>query len=83
VVQFWPFKLVQFWTVDDTDWKKSEGDSILVLSFWPRRGGTRLEMIHTNVPDAHAKSITSGWRTYYWKPWKAYLTRRKDTTRKQ
>lgn len=58
------------------NWRKSDADSILVLSFLPRRGGARLEMIHTNVPDANAKSITGGWRAYYWKPWKTYLSKR-------
>ncbi len=58
------------------NWKKSDADSILVLSLSPARGGSRLEMVHTNVPDASAKSITGGWRTHYWKPWKAYLAKK-------
>ena len=30
-------------------------------------------MIHAGVPEEHAKDLASGWRTYYWKPLKAYL----------
>ncbi len=63
--------IVQTWR--GADRKKSEPDSVLILSFGRARGGARLEMIHANVPNVHATSIAGGWRSYYWKPWKAYL----------
>ncbi len=63
--------IVQTWR--GADWRKSELDSVLLLSFQRIRGGCRMHMVHANVPDAHPKSITSGWRAYYWAPWKAYL----------
>jgi uncharacterized protein YndB with AHSA1/START domain len=55
------------------DWKASETDSLLLLTLERTRGGCRMKMVHANVPDAHARSITAGWRQYYWKPWKAHL----------
>ena len=66
--------IVQTWR--GSNWKRSELDSVLILAFASRRGGCRLTMVHANVPDAHAASITRGWHTYYWRPWKRYLARR-------
>lgn len=63
--------IVQTWR--GANWKKSEFDSVLMLAFQRVRGGCRMQMVHANVPDPHARSITSGWRAYYWKPWKACL----------
>ena len=65
--------IVQTWR--GSNWKKSAADSVLILSFQRVRGGSRLVMVHANVPDAHARSITGGWRSHYWRPWKAYLKR--------
>lgn len=56
-----------------SNWKKPDLDSILVLVFSKIRGGGRISMVHVNVPDAHAASISRGWGQYYWKPWRAYL----------
>ena len=69
--------IVQTWR--GSNWKTSDLDSVLLLTFQPARGGCRLAMVHANVPDAHAKSIgsrTGGWHGHYWRPWKAYLKRR-------
>ena len=66
--------IVQTWR--GSDWKRSEPDSVLVLTLTSRRGSGRLTMVHANVPDGHAASITRGWQTYYWRPWKRYFARR-------
>ncbi len=70
--------IVQTWR--GSNWKKADLDSVLLLRFDRVRGGTRLTMVHANVPDANAKSIgsrTSGWHKHYWQPWKAYLSKRR------
>ena len=67
--------IVQTWR--GSNWKRSDPDSVLVLTFHRYRRGCRLTMVHANVPDAHAKSITGGWRTYYWNPWTTYLKKRR------
>ena len=68
--------IVQTWR--GSDWRPSDLDSVLVLAFSRARGGCRLLMIHAHVSDAHAKSITKGWPTYYWRPWKKYLAKRRS-----
>jgi activator of HSP90 ATPase len=65
--------IVQTWR--GSDWKKSEGDSILILTFSKVRGGGRIKLVHANVPDRHYAGINRGWNKYYWKPWRAYLRR--------
>lgn len=63
--------IVQAWRA--THWKKTEPDSILVLKFSKVKGGGRVELVHTNVPDHDYLGVKKGWPHYYWKPWRAYL----------
>ncbi|MBI4562911.1 MAG: SRPBCC domain-containing protein [Candidatus Rokubacteria bacterium] len=73
--------IVQSWR--GADWKKTELDSILILTFSGARGGARLTMVHANVPERWYAGISRGWNTYYWKRWRAYFRRaaRPDRTR--
>ncbi len=63
--------IVQTWRADD--WKVSDADSILNLSFKKDRGGAVVELIHVYIPDNQYAGIKTGWTTYYWNPWKEYL----------
>jgi uncharacterized protein YndB with AHSA1/START domain len=47
--------------------------SIATFSLTRKRGGTKLAFSHVGVPASSHKGITNGWRTFYWKPLKAYL----------
>lgn len=67
--------IVQSWR--GSDWRKSELDSILTLTFEKAPGGARLGLIHANIPDRRSASIQRGWHNYYWKPWRAYLRKAK------
>ena len=62
--------IVQTWR--GADWKKSEGDSVLILAFSKARGGGRIHLVHV-LPDRHYAGCNRGWEKYYWKPWRAYL----------
>ena len=66
--------IVQSWR--GSDWKKTDLDSILILTFSRVRRGGRISLVHANVPDRHYAGINKGWAKYYWKPWKAYLKRK-------
>ncbi len=70
--------IVQAWRAKS--WKTSDLDSILILAFTRVRGGARLDLVHVNVPQHDLRGVREGWRTYYWKPWKASL---KKTDRKK
>ncbi len=65
--------IVQVWR--GSNWTKSEGDSVLILTFSKARGGGRIHLVHV-LPDRHYAGCNRGWENYYWKPWRAYLRRR-------
>lgn len=74
--------IVQTWR--GANWKRTDLDSVLILTFHRVRGGSRLAMVHANVPDANAKSIgriTGGWHGHYWRPWKAYFGKKRSRRR--
>jgi len=68
--------IVQTWR--SGNWPKNAIDSILTLTFWPEGSGTRIELIHANVPLSDFAGISQGWEKYYWTPWRAYLEARKS-----
>lgn len=74
--------IVQSWRA--SEFRASDPDSILVLRFEKAGKGAKVTMVHTNVPDARARELTTGWHDFYWKPWKAYFAAaRKSAKRKK
>ena len=67
--------IVQSWR--SSDWKKSDVDSTLILSFEQIGNDGILTMIHANVPDNQVASLKKGWNDFYWTPWKKYLSTKK------
>jgi len=67
--------IVQRWR--SNKFRRSDVDSILMISLEPFRGGTRIHLVHVNVPSHDFKGVTRGWNKYYWRPWAAYLAGRK------
>lgn len=67
--------IVQTWR--STGFGRKDPDSILVLTFSPRGRSGRIRLVHVNVADRDARGVTEGWKTYYWRPWRAYLARRR------
>ncbi|MGH8630586.1 MAG: SRPBCC domain-containing protein, partial [Burkholderiales bacterium] len=75
ILQLVPRRLiVQTWRAKE--WKKTDVDSTLVLSFHPDRKGGRIELVHVNVPKKHLAGVRQGWRDYYWTPWRALVSKR-------
>ena len=63
--------IVQTWRY--SAWEKSVPDTVLSFFFEENGEGTKLTMIHANVPDDTADEIRGGWNQFYWKPWRRYL----------
>jgi len=61
-------KLVQKWYGGTWD-----APSVLTIALHEERGGTRIELTHTNIPDDEAAGIDDGWTSYYFGPMKEYL----------
>jgi len=67
--------IVQTWR--STGFGAKDIDSTLILTFWPRGRSGRIRLAHVNVADRDVRGVTKGWKTYYWNPWRAYLTRKR------
>lgn len=63
--------IVQAWR--GSHWKKTDADSILILKFSKTKSGSRVDLVHVNVPDHDHAGVTKGWSKFYWKPWRAHL----------
>jgi len=69
--------IVQTWR--STRFGRKDLDSTLILTFWPRgRKSGRIQLVHVNVADRDVRGVTEGWKKYYWKPWRAYLKKRRS-----
>lgn len=63
-------KIVQSWRIGD--WPNGHYSIVTYkLSKSPR--GTKLEFIQTGVPESEYKSISSGWKEFYWEKMKEFL----------
>jgi activator of HSP90 ATPase len=67
-------RIVQTWRT--TDFPEGSPDSRLEIRFEEEKGGTRLLLEHTGLPDGMEKEIEKGWKEYYFKPMKKYFARR-------
>jgi activator of HSP90 ATPase len=71
--------IVQTWR--STGFGKRDPDSTLILTFWPRGRSGRIQLVHANVADRDVRGVTEGWKKYYWRPWRAYLSRKRRGAR--
>ena len=67
--------IVQTWR--STGFGAKDIDSTLILTFWPRRKSGRIQLVHVNVADRDVRGVTEGWKRYYWRPWRAPLTKKR------
>jgi uncharacterized protein YndB with AHSA1/START domain len=65
-------RVVQEWTT--TDWVEGYGASKLELTFTEVPEGTKLCMVHSNVPKEKMAEIAEGWIDFYWNPLKDYFS---------
>ena len=64
-------EIVWRWTT--TEWPKGYPASTVDIKLSAARGGTKLVMVHTDVPASQAESYRQGWIDYYWDPLKKYF----------
>jgi activator of HSP90 ATPase len=67
-------KIVQEWQT--ADWPAGALPSIVEFTFEARKGGTKLTMVHSDVPAEQAESYRQGWIDYYWDPMREYFQNR-------
>ncbi|HLU07205.1 MAG TPA: SRPBCC domain-containing protein [Woeseiaceae bacterium] len=66
--------VVQSWRT--VNFKKSDPDSILIISFTPEDDDGRIDLVHLQVPDSDFQGVCGGWDSRYFAPWLAYLQSR-------
>ena len=64
-------RIVQSWRT--TDFSNENEDSLLELSFEKVEKGTKLTLVHSNLPANTGKTYRKGWREHYFKPMKEYF----------
>lgn len=60
-------KIVQEWRA--SDWEEGE-NSLITFDLKKTKTGTRITFTHKNVPLSQLKSISNGWKEFYWEPLK-------------
>ncbi len=66
-------RIVQRWR--STEFPKGSGDSCLEVLFEAIDGGTRVVIVHTDIPKGQAKQYSKGWKEFYFKPMRAYFSK--------
>ncbi|MCD6180170.1 MAG: SRPBCC domain-containing protein [Bacteroidales bacterium] len=54
--------IIQQWYFGDED---EENPSIVNIKLWEVKGGTSVELLHTNIPDEAFENILEGWDNAY------------------
>jgi uncharacterized protein YndB with AHSA1/START domain len=68
-----PARILQSWRT--TEFADNEPDSLLEVLLAPTKGGTRVTLIHTNIPAGHGPEYKKGWIDFYFKPMKEHFSR--------
>jgi uncharacterized protein YndB with AHSA1/START domain len=67
-------RIVQSWRT--TEFPDDCDDSQIEIALDPVKGGTRLTLTHTQIPEGQADSYESGWGESYFQPMKEWFSHR-------
>jgi activator of HSP90 ATPase len=71
-LQLKPYRyIVQAWRT--TDFPEEAPDSQLDIALEETSGGTKLTLMHSNIPEGQADDYQQGWDESYFQPMKAYF----------
>jgi activator of HSP90 ATPase len=74
-------RIVQEWTT--SEWPEGAPPSILTISLKAVKGGTKLTMVHSLVPEEQSDDYAAGWKEHYWSKLESYFVARKRSNRKR
>jgi len=66
-------RIVQAWRT--TEFPKEAPDSHVEILLEEARGGTKVSLTHTDLPEDQVESYRQGWEDYYFKPMKEYFVK--------
>jgi activator of HSP90 ATPase len=64
-------RIVQSWRT--TEFDAGDPDSKLEVRLEESRGGTKVTLVHTDIPSGHGGEYRKGWLDFYFKPMKEYF----------
>jgi len=64
-------KIVQLWRT--TEFPQDAPDSILEIKLVVIPKGTKLTLLHKNIPDGQSVNYKQGWKDFYFKPMEMYF----------
>jgi activator of HSP90 ATPase len=64
-------RIVQSWRT--TEFPEGSQDSRLEILLAAVDGGTRITLLHSDIPDGQAEMYSEGWEDYYFRPMRAYF----------
>jgi activator of HSP90 ATPase len=67
-------RIVQTWRT--TEFGPDDPDSNLEVLLQATRGGTKVTLVHTNIPVGHGEEYRKGWIDFYFRPMKEYFASR-------
>jgi activator of HSP90 ATPase len=66
-----PRRIVQAWRT--SEFPEESPDSQVEILLEKIKGGTKLTLRHSNIPEGQAESYKQGWEDFYFKPMKEYF----------
>ena len=63
-------RIIQAWRT--SEFSETDKDSVIEVLFEAVEGGTKITLMHTNLPP-HGKQYEKGWHESYFQPMKAYF----------
>ncbi len=66
-----PRRIVQSWRT--SEFPEESPDSRVEILLEKVKGGTRLTLKHTNIPEGQAEDYKKGWEDFYFKPMRGYF----------
>jgi activator of HSP90 ATPase len=66
-----PRRILQSWRT--TDFAQGDPDSTLEVLLERAKGGTKVTLVHTNIPAGHGGEYRKGWLDFYFKPMKGWF----------
>ena len=66
-------RIVQAWRT--SEFPAESPDSRVEIQFEETKSGTKVTLLHTNIPDEQGDSYKGGWEEFYFSPMRAYFSK--------
>jgi activator of HSP90 ATPase len=71
-----PKRVVQTWRT--TEFSAKTPDSKLIVLFEPEQDGTRVTIVHTDIPRGQGAQYEQGWKDHYLRPMARFFRKRRE-----